>query len=1043
MSIFKISVDNPVFVNMVMIAVIVLGTYSFITLPRELEPEIDFNWVFIFTIYPGASPEEIEQLVTIPIEEEIQDVEKIDMVSSESAEGMSFVMVKFDQMSDDEFDKLFQDLRTEVDKVRDLPEDAEAPEVTQLTSTMFWPIINVVLSGDRSERDMKEWAKRIREDILDIKDVAKADILGTREREIWVEVDPDRLYGYGLSMMQVMNALRSSNLNLPGGDIKMGRSEYLIRTLGEFDEVTEIQNVIVHTFGPGAQVRVRDLAQVKDTYEDASTLSRINGRPSITLSVMKKKQGNSIQITDDIKELVEEWEARKLPEDLKITLTWDSSVQIRDSLHKLETNALLGIILVFAALYLFLGGRNAIFAAIGIPVTFMATFFFMKVTGRTLNGSSLFGLVLVLGIVVDDAIVVVENVYRYMQKGLSPREAVIKGTPEVAIPVLSSTLTTVAAFLPLMLMSGIIGKFMKVVPIVVCLVLAASVIEAFFILPSHIADWAKLRTREGWGGRLHVRLRRWYTRYLIKVLRRRYWVMGCVLVLAAASAGLIPLVGVEMFAGEELAKFTVDVWMAPGTRLEETDRIISQAEQMALALPREEVAAVVANVGILQTHDDTIVNTHVGQVMVDLVEPNKRKRTTSEIIDELRGKVKSITGISRLELSELAGGPPTGKPVEVKVKGKYLDELQEVAELVKAELGMMEGVTDINDDFSMGKKEIRIHVDEDKAALLGLDVFQIAGTVRAAFEGSKATVFRDGDEEVDVVVKFRGDEREKLSDIERMRIPSLTGGMVPFRNVAKVSVQRGYSEIARFQGDRAISVSADIDKSVTSMVEVNRALAERFRDIQQRYPGYRLDFRGEFEEFKEAFSSLGRLFVIGIILIYLILGTQFKSWAQPLVIMFTVPFAFIGAMIGLLINRDPFSIVTLFGIVALAGVVVNDSIVLVDFINKARTRGMPKWRAIITGGRLRLRPILLTSITTIFGLLPMATGLGGKSATWAPLANTIVWGLAASTFLTLFVIPSLYTIVDDIARKFHMGRFNGHEEAENTMEDVGLEAAGK
>jgi multidrug efflux pump subunit AcrB len=578
------------------------------------------------------------------------------------------------------------------------------------------------------------------------------------------------------------------------------------------------------------------------------------------------------------------------------------------------------------------------------------------------------------------------------------------------------------------------GKFMKIIPIVVCLVLLASVIEAFFILPSHIADWGKVRRSEGRGHRLFLRLRGWYTRNLLRVLRRRYWVLIGVSLLAIAGAGLIPLVGVDMFADEEISQFSVRVWMPVGTRLAETDRVISKIEQLALALPKEEVASVVANVGILQLEDDTVVNTHVAELMVDLVEPEYRKRISDEIIAELREKIKSISGISKLELSKVAHGPPTGKAVEVKVKGKYLDELQEVAELVKAELRKMEGVTDVNDDFELGKKEIRIHVDKDKAALLGLDVFQIAGTVRTAFEGTKATVFRDGDEEVDVVVKFRGDEREKLSDVEQMRIASRSGALIPFRSVAKVSIERGYSEIKRFEGDRAITVSADIDKAVTSMVEVNRKLVERFKDIEERYPGYRLDFRGEMQEFKEAFSSLGRLFVVGVLLIYLILGTQFKSWVQPLIIMFTVPFAFIGAMVGLLIGRDPFSITTLFGMVALAGVVVNDSIVLIDFINKARERGMEKWKAIISGGRLRLRPIILTSVTTIFGLLPMAIGLGGKSETWAPLANTIAWGLAAATFLTLFVIPCLYAIVDDIGRKLRVGRFK--EGTEEIVEQV-------
>ncbi len=1024
----RFSIKNSVLINLIMIAVLVVGVYSFISLPRAANPEFSFNWVFITTIYPGTASEEIEQFITKPIEDEIENIEHIDLMTSTSSESVSLISVKFEQnISDNEFDKRYQDLRAAVDKVS-LPDGAEDPDVQTIDSSFMYPMLNVVVSGELPEKQLKGIVDDLENAIQEIDGVGSINIAGVRDREIWVEVDQARMDSLNLTFPQIVAALSMQNVNIPGGTVKSGRSEYILRTLGQFEGIEEIKNVIVHSYPSGNQLRVKNIANVSDTYEPEKTRARLDGRQAMTLSVSRKREGNIISIVGEIKELLENYKADKLPDGAYINTTIDMSVYTKDSLKKLQTNALFGIVFVLISLGIFLGKKNAFFIALGMPVTFMATFIFMKITGRSLNGTSLFGLVLVLGMVVDHAIVITENIFRHMQMGKSVNRAVIDGMREVTAPVLSATATTAAAFLPLMLMPGIIGAFLKVVPIVVTMALVASLIEALVILPSHIAEWSRPKKRQGdkdtgrrgdrkTNGKWFRKCVSIYTHILKSILRRRYWAVAGVLVCVVAGAAMIPLVGVNMYGDDDLGFFYARIWMPPGTKLAETDRALKQIERVAMTLPEEELEAVIVNVGMVEEHDGVRTGSNLGQILIDLTEATERKRSVFEIVADLRTRCQSIAGFERIEFANVDSGPPTGKAVEVKVKGKRFDQLEAISKELQGVLSQLPGVYDIGDDFSPGKAELRVRLDEDRARLHGLNVMQVAGIVRTAVYGATATVYRDGDEEVDVVVKFQNASSMSIEDIEDMKIATPMGTHIPLREVAHLELTRGYSNIHRFEGERAVTVSAEVDESVNEAVAVNRILTNRFKDISQRYPGYRLDFRGQFAEFNEAFSSLGRLFVLAVFIMYILLGAQFKSFAQPLIILFTVPFAFIGAMLGLIISGNSFGIVTLFGMVALAGIVVNDSIVLVDFINMRRHAGVHKWRAIIEGGRLRMRPILLTSITTIAGLLPMAIGLGGQSAMWTPMANTIIWGLAMATLLTLFIIPALYAIVDDLTPK--------------------------
>ena len=1040
------SVNNPVLANMLMIIIIAFGVYAWINLPRELTPEIALQTATVTTLYPGASPEEVEKLVTAPIEDAIEEnVSKINLLLSNSSEGRSIITVDFEEMSDREFDKELENLRTAVEQVNELPEEIlEDPQVLELDISSGFPMLTVVVGGDISESQMRDIAENLKDEILDIKNIAAVRIAGLREREIWVEVNPDRLKAYQLPIAGVITALGASNLNLPAGTMELGNTEFMVRTMGEFVSPDTIGETIIAVQPTGTPLRLSDVATVSDTYEEARTLSRTNGKPSISLSVQKKSEGNTIALVAQLRELVEKRKS-DLPEDAELTAVNDYSVILKERLGILETNAIFGLVLVVLMLLVFIGWRNAVFAALGIPVAFMATFWFMSIAGYSLSGVSLFGLILVVGIVVDDAIVVIENIYRHIETGESPKVAAIRGAQEVGWPVLAASLTTICAFGPLMFMSGTAGQFMRVVPIMAILVLIASLFEVFVILPAHVSEWGKAKIRTGrsrldsvrtrsrdaftvgvritgflvWFATFFDLIRNRYVRILKTTIRHRYAFVGSVLWIGLfACVGAFFILDKELFPGEDFPQFFVQAEMPPSYGIQETSEIVTQIEAAAKTLPSTEVAAIVSNIGI-HTYNAGLVQgvtygSNFGEVIVELTPKQERTRDVDAIIAALRKETATISGIEELNFVTQEGGPPQGRDVEVKVKGAEFNQLTALADVLKERLHQIDGVYEIQDDFRIGKSELRIYLKPEKAHQYGLTTFQIAQTVRTAIEGAKATTYREADEAIDVVVKYEEDTLQNLVELNNLLIATPTGAIVPLKDVANITEEKGYSDIRRFDGERAVTVYASVNREKTTPFEVNQALMGAFADVESLYPGYQLDFRGVFDEIIESFSELWKLFIVGLLLIYVVLGAQFKSFIQPIIIMFAVPFGMIGAMFGLLLSNATLSMVAMFGIVALSGIVVNDSIVLIDFINKYRERGYNKWYAILKGGSIRLRPIILTSLTTIFGLIPMAIGLGGKSPIWMPMAYTIIFGLAFATTMTLFVMPALYAITTDL-----------------------------
>ncbi len=1017
MNIARFSVKNSVLVNLLMIGLFIFGLISLFKLPLELNPEVSFNWIFIRVDYPGAAPNETEAMIVDPIEAEIQDVENIDEIQSTAGEGFGFVMVKFKDMSDAEFRERYTDIKAEVDKVH-FPDEAEDPFIETFDSGDFIPVITINMSFTIPENTVHEIADNLKDDLENLPGISKIQTSGLADREIWVQINPERMNSLGVTFDQIIFALKSRNLNIPGGTITFGREEFLIRSIGEYESIDDIRNTVLRSTPNGDVIKIKDVAVVVDRRAELDILSRLDGRQSITFSLSKTSDANSIDLIDRVKELINKYEQR-IPGGVRFRMTNDTSIYILRVVKVLRNNAILGMILIILLLYLFLGFSNAALAALGIPISFLITFILMYLTGYTLNGNTLFALVMVLGIIVDDAIIVIENAHRYRLTGLNARESAIIGTNEVIRPIISSIGTNIAAFVPLILLPGIMGKFMRIVPIIFSLALIASLFEAMFLLPAHYSDWtAKATIYKKGERRFFKRLRRYYGHLLIQALRKRYLLLGTLILVLFASFGVIPLVGVELFGSEDFDQVKILIKMPEGSSLQESDRIIHKYEDKVAGLPSDLLQDYVANVGLLQGNEEWLTRRNVGQILLQLTPREQRDLGANDIIAMLREKTQYISGASSVEFELVSGGPPTGKPISVKVQGKYLDQLKQAALALEDSIRKIPGAYEVTDDFPPGKEEVRIKVNEEKAALFGFNAQYIAMNVRYAFDGAKATEFRDGDDEIDVIVKYDKQYRSSLDDILYLKLTNSAGQTVALREMVNFVITRGPNDIKRFDQKRTILVTGNINEEETKLDRVNRRLQQIFPKIEEKFSGVHFKLGGQFEEFTNVFADITYLFALGILLIFLILGVQFNSYSQPLIILTTVPFALIGAMLGLLISGNPFSIVSMFGFVALAGIVVNDAIVLIDFINNRRqkhlTTVMSYWRSIVNSGRLRLRPIILTSLTTISGLIPTAFSLGGASVMWAPLANVILFGLLISTLLTLFVIPSLVAILDDI-----------------------------
>ncbi len=1027
MSLPRFSVNQSLFINLISLIVIIIGIIVVLGINKEVFPNVTFDMVSISASYAGSTPADIEKLITVPIEKELKQVDGIKEIRSTSGANLSYMYIKIDPDESNK-QKVVRDIQSAVDKVKNLPKDVDDPVVTEITSKQY-PIIEVSLSGNMTEEALRKHADNLEDSLEDIKGVARISKSGYREREIQILVDPDKMRSYYVSLDDIQYALAARNISLPAGKMDTEISEYSIRTTGEFLTAEEIENVIIRANDLGNWLRIKDVASVVDTFKDETIISKTLGTRSINLIVLKKESGDALWIVDRVRENCSEY-LKNQKDGLKISYVNDYSFFAKRRLNVLRNNAWVAIFIVIGILLLFLRRNVALITFLGVPIAFFATFIVMSWMGITINLISMFGLIIVLGMLVDDGIIVAENVYRYMEHGMPPREAAVKGTEEVMGAIVTAVLTTIAAFTPLLMMTGIIGKFIKDIPTVIIVALGASLGEALIILPSHLADFVKIKLDRN-GNPIALakdmpwfkKLISFYTRIIKIAISRKYLVVaGCVVLLIFMFILAGTVIKFILFPSAGINYIFIRGEAPVGTSLKRTHELIKPVERIVSELPGEELDTYVTTVGKTEEdrHDPFAGQANnLVQVSVYLTPEQDRKRSVDEIIGQLRKETKDIQGFTDLRFDKPQSGPPVGKPVEAKIRGEKFDTLDEIAREYMDYLGTIKGTSDVTWDHKPGKEEIRVLVDREKASMAGLSIDQIAKTIRAVFEGAIATKIKPvkAEKETDVTVRFIKKDVKDISAFDGILVQNKFGKLIPLKKVASIEKVPGTTSIYRLDGKRVVTVSSNIDTSKTTSMKVNNFLARKFRDITRRYPGYSVKYGGEQEETIESLKGLGKAFFFAFLIIYLILASFFKSLIQPLVVMLAIPFGLIGVIFAFLLHGIPLSFMAILGIVGLNGIVVNDAIVLVHFINQLRRSGMNRRESIIKAGQIRLRPVILTTITTVGGLSTVAYGIGGRDPFLVPMAMSICWGLLFATMLTLIMIPCIYAIIDDITLK--------------------------
>jgi multidrug efflux pump subunit AcrB len=1066
------AIKNRISVVVLAIIVLVFGIYCYSALPRESEPDITIPNVFVSTSYKGVSASDIETSITIEIEKKLKGLDRVKKIHSISSEGLSQINIEF--LPDTDIDEVLQKVKDKVDEAKkDLPGDLENdPEVFEVNFSEL-PIVVFTLSGTCGNSCLKEIADDLAEDIEAIPGVLEAEVIGGLEREIRIEVDPDKLAYYRIPITSFQNVVYSENQNTSGGSITLGDGRYQLRVPGEFKTPDEIFGLVIGTF-EGLPVYLKDLARVVDSFKDETSRSRLDGREAVSISVKKRVGENIIAITDQIDALIERRQPA-WPTGTLITKIMDRAKDVRIMVADLENNIISGLVLVIVVLLFVLGFRNAVLVSLAIPFSMFLSFIVLYVLGITLNMVVLFSLTLALGMLVDNAIVIVENVYRYMEQGVPRIQAAMKATSEVAYPVIGSTITTLAAFFPLIFWPGIMGEFMKYLPITLVVTLSSSLFVAMVINPALIAIFMRLTDKKREGSRpktaeeiaasgekpveIKGPILRFYSRFLGKALQHRLIVLlvSFALLILFFQVWLLA-VGlekpVEFFPNIDPQSIYVNIEPPEGADLDYIDRIVRKVEMAVNGGIHENEMLLLDlydTTYTLKKHQkaggdffygpgdlDNVEHIYAkaietaggvsfgpnlpNHVAVQFLDLEDRKKPSTTSLEEIRKRIKDIPG-SRITVAEEEHGPPTGAPVNIEISGDDFRVLGKLARHIREIIAQVPFVEDIQDDYVEGIPSVRVRIDRQKAALFGLSTNSIGFALKTAYNGLDISTFREGDEDYDITVTL-GDADRRVTDVLRqLMIPTPSGQLVPLTTIAIIDYSGSIGDITRINHYRVVTVKANVDENKIPG-PVARQQAEALLQNFSLPAGYRLQFTGEFEFQQEAETFLTKAFIIAVFLIFLILVTLFNSVIQPVIILTSVILSLGGAFIGLTVLRSPFGIIMSgVGVISLAGVVVNNAIVLIDYTNKLRQRGMDVQEAVIYAGATRLRPVLLTAITTVLGLLPMVTGVSfdfhkmamsfvsESTQWWQNMAIVVIFGLMIATFLTLIVVPTLYSML--------------------------------
>jgi len=1033
-SFLRYLLTQNVLVNLLFLLSITVGIFALFNLSVERYPNVHIGKVVISTIFPGASPRDVEALVTREIEEALDDLEYVEFIQSTSYRERSVVTVKF--IDDTDYDTLFDELRLKVlGNMNELPDGVDPPEFTEIDVYSWLPAVAVNLVGDRSNRALSLMAEEMKLHLRQIPGVKEVELNGEYIREFHINLNPYLLDKYGVTFDDVATALKEANISVPAGDYTNGASEFVIVVDERYRSRKQISDTIIRRDNDGSFLKVGDVMKnARMAHRDPHVISSVNGKDCVTLKVIKTDEGNVLEILPAVEKIIKQFSQVLAKEGVEVVMTNDQRKNVRDSISTLGRNLLVGICLVSVLIFFFMGLRNAFLTVVGIPFSFLVTMILMWLTNNSLNEITLFSFVLVTGIIVDDAIVVVENIYRHLQEGSPIKEAVVNGTAEVAGPVISATSTTVAAFLPMLIMSGSTGDFFAQIPIGITVAIIASLFECLVILPSHFMDWpgrhraekeATKVSSENMAQKVMVLLIKGTNRIAAFTLRYRFMSLGTVLILFVASiiifgvsvTGKLPLIKIKFFP-DEYIYYYIEIEGPVATPIEITNRRLKDITRFILPGRPDQLKSAMAIAGFFIDEDyQPIFGSNNGHIIVEM--PSKKEENfqgesakgPSFHLEYMRKQLSRFQeGGWNLRVRAEKGGPPAGKDINVRIVGSNHDTVAAMADAIlhflKSDKGVAPFITGLDDKRGQPNRIYRFRVNKEKAAEYSIPPAAIAQLAGSVLDGRLVGTFRAMDEDVDLKLKI--DKGYLDSPDTALSIPIVQHPSGPLR-LGHLTRTESYMEpdrLDRFQSNRAITLTANLKPDApTSTAAVVNIIRSYYREIRGEYPGAEVSFSGEFETTRRSYTSLMYAFFIALLVIYLILATQFRSYFQPLIILSAVIFSLIGVIFGKFISQGLFTINSFIAVVGVTGVVVNDSLVLIDFINKRYSAGMSRSEAIREGIRIRLRPILLTTLTTTLGLAPMALGIPSYSIVWGSMASTFVTGLFTATFLTLFIVP--------------------------------------
>lgn len=1019
MSLPTLATRRPIAVLMVVCIVLVLGGFSFVNLPVDLLPEMQFPIIAVYTAYEGAAPEEVETMVTRPLEQILATVPAVEKLRSTSGQGSSTVVMEFSWGTNMDF--RYMDVREKVDRVKGfLPDGTQAPVVIQADPSMM-PVLSMAVTGNLSAEELKRIAEDLVKPRLDrIEGVASVDVLGGVQREVRVEADPALLAAYGLTLDQLGQILRMENLNVSAGRLQDGGSELQVRTMGQFSSLSDLENLVLYK-NPAGTIYLRDVARVEDAFKGQQQLLRYNGTPGIGVTVYKQSDANTVKVAGQVNRALRDLE-KNMPAGSSVGILFNQADFINDSIANVLRIGLVGALLAVFILFLFLRDlRSTLVIGLAIPVSVISTFVLMYFNGLTLNLITLGGLALGIGMMVDNAIVILENIFRMRQEGKGPQDAAIAGSNEVADAIIAATLTTVVVFLPVIFVKGIASQIFSSMAWTVSFSLFASLIVALAVVPALSAKLLKTPGAPNGEsqlsqafGRFFAGVDSFYGNALRWALSHRKWVVGLMVVAMAGSVAMIPWVGTEFIPGMDDGWLTVTVRLPDGASLEETQELTAVVEQRILAF--EEVQYVYATVGAAQgMRGPGGGASNRSSLEVRLTPLKKRSLDNNQVADNIRSDLKKVAGAEisvRASQGMSVGG--TGQPIDILVKGDSLAVLRDITDEIRRIVESVEGTREVGTSFDRGWPELHVTVDREKASFLGVQSTTVATTLRTVISGQVVTRLRTGGREVDVRLLVPEELRRSAGSLQEIEIISQSGARVPLGEVARFNRTVGPASITRNDQVRSARVTGQL---------TGRSLGQVMADVQKKVadlalpPGYTVEYSGERQQMAESFGSLAQALVLAILLVYMIMAAQFESLLHPFVIMFALPQTFVGVVLSLVITGRTLNVPAFIGVIMLAGIVVNNAIVLVDYINKLRDRGLSCRDAILQAGPVRLRPILMTTLTTILGMFPMALGVGSGAETQAPLATVVIGGLLTSTVLTLVVVPVIYSLMEDISTR--------------------------